>query len=366
MTTENPDFLTTQLITYLGNKRSLLPLIEKGVLEVKEDLNKEKVVSLDLFSGSGIVSRFLKQHSSLLISNDLELYSNIINKCYLTNNTDRPINLLLYYNSIINTLKTKSLLTDGFIHSMYSPKDDTSITKEDRCFFTNRNAQYLDTVRQLISTLPKECHPYLIGPLLSEASIHANTSGVFKGFYKNADGVGQFGGEGKNALTRICSNIELKFPVCSNFNCDTLLYQEDAMTLINKLPEVDMAYLDPPYNQHPYGSNYFMLNLLAEYKKPEIVSKVSGIPEIWNKSIFNSKKTSAQSLNQLLTNIKAKYVLVSFSDDGFISKEEMIEMCKPLGSLSVIEQKYNTFKGSKNLKERALHIKEFVYILRKN
>lgn len=76
---ENKKYLTQQIITYIGNKRSLLPFIGKGLDLVKAKLSKDKLVSLDLFYGSGVVSRFLKQHSSLVISNDLENYSKITN-----------------------------------------------------------------------------------------------------------------------------------------------------------------------------------------------------------------------------------------------------------------------------------------------
>ncbi|MCK9334902.1 MAG: DNA adenine methylase, partial [Candidatus Cloacimonetes bacterium] len=76
---ENPAYLSEQLITYLGNKRKLLNFIGAGVGVVKQKLGKDKLSCLDLFSGSGIVARYLKQHSSLLIVNDLEAYSKVIN-----------------------------------------------------------------------------------------------------------------------------------------------------------------------------------------------------------------------------------------------------------------------------------------------
>ncbi|MBQ0038969.1 MAG: DNA adenine methylase, partial [Treponema sp.] len=72
---ENNDFLTTQIITYIGNKRILIGHIQKEIELIKEKLNKKKLVCADLFSGSGIVARMLKQHSSLVIANDLENYS---------------------------------------------------------------------------------------------------------------------------------------------------------------------------------------------------------------------------------------------------------------------------------------------------
>ncbi|MBR5185464.1 MAG: DNA adenine methylase, partial [Akkermansia sp.] len=82
---ENPRFLQEQIITYLGNKRRLLDFIGRAVVQVRERLGGRQLRSFDAFSGSGIVSRFLKQHSSLLYTNDLEDYSRILNTCYLSN-----------------------------------------------------------------------------------------------------------------------------------------------------------------------------------------------------------------------------------------------------------------------------------------
>ena len=76
---ENKEYLTRQLITYIGNKRALLDFIGKGVQIVQKKLGKNKIKTLDLFSGSGIVARYLKQYSDLIIVNDLEKYSAVIN-----------------------------------------------------------------------------------------------------------------------------------------------------------------------------------------------------------------------------------------------------------------------------------------------
>ena len=179
-------------------------------------------------------------------------------------------------------------LTRGIIAELYAPKDDKDIQPDERVFYTSRNAMYIDTVRQLIESIPKKHQKYFLAPLLSETSIHANTSGVFKGFYKNKEtGIGQFGGINQDALFRITGDIELPFPVFSNFSSDTIICNGDSNKIIQVLPEVDVAYLDPPYNQHPYGSNYFMLNVILDYQRPENTSKVSGIPENWNHSNYN-------------------------------------------------------------------------------
>lgn len=40
---ENEEYLTKQIITYIGNKRSLLPFIGNAVDEVKKRLGKSKL-----------------------------------------------------------------------------------------------------------------------------------------------------------------------------------------------------------------------------------------------------------------------------------------------------------------------------------
>ncbi|MDR2475628.1 MAG: DNA adenine methylase, partial [Bacteroidales bacterium] len=270
---EKKEYLTRQLITYIGNKRALLTFIRDGIRRVQKKIGKNKLKMFDVFSGSGIVARFFKQFSELLIVNDLEKYSSIINECYLSNEGERNTFLLWkYYNEIVE--EAENNLVKGIIAELYAPKDDKDIQPDERAFYTSRNAMYIDTVRQLIESIPKKQQKYFLAPLLSEASIHANTSGVFKGFYKNREtGIGQFGGINQNALLRITGDIKLPFPIFSNFNCETVIHNGDSNKLIQMLPEVDAAYLDPPYNQHPYGSNYFMLNVILNYQWPENISK---------------------------------------------------------------------------------------------
>jgi adenine-specific DNA-methyltransferase len=362
---EKEEFLTKQLITYIGNKRALLGFIGDGIKKVQERLQKNKLRMFDVFSGSGIVARYFKQFSELLIVNDLEKYSALINECYLSNENELNLSLLReYYNEIINNIDKR--LIKGIISELYAPNDDKNIMPNERVFYTARNAMYIDTARQLIGKYPQEIQKYFLAPLLSEASIHANTSGVFKGFYKNKEtGIGQFGGKNQDALFRIKGDIELPFPIFSNFCCDTLVYNDDSNEVIKKIPEVDIAYLDPPYNQHPYGSNYFMLNLILDYTYPENTSKVSGIPEDWNRSDYNKGNRALKALTSLVENIKAKYVIISFNSEGFISAEEMKSMLKKTGRLEVLEIKYNTFRGSRNLNTREIHVKEYLYLLEK-
>src|ERR1700736_1911419 len=82
---ETPAYLQEQLITYIGNKRSLLNHIGDALSKVKKRLGKERLTILDAFSGSGIISRYCKAHAEYLAANDIEQYATIISRCYLRN-----------------------------------------------------------------------------------------------------------------------------------------------------------------------------------------------------------------------------------------------------------------------------------------
>jgi adenine-specific DNA-methyltransferase len=364
---ENEPFLTRQLITYIGNKRTLLDFIGRGVGKVQKKLNKNKLSTFDVFSGSGIVARYFKQFSELLIANDLEKYSALINQCYLSNRDELPLaELRSCYDTIIDALSRKRL-GGGIISDLYAPKDEAHIRGNDRVFYTIRNARYIDTARRLIGRLPESLQKYFLAPLLSEASIHANTAGVFKGFYKNREtGIGQFGGKNRDALSRITGNIALPFPIFSSFSAHVQVYNGDANRIVKELPELDLAYLDPPYNQHPYGSNYFMLNLILDYRRPERISRISGIPEDWNRSDYNREKSALRALEELTAAVRAKFLLISFNSEGFITLAEMKKMLRKNGKVEVLETRYHTFRGGRNLRNREKHVTEYLYLVERS
>ncbi|MDR2785701.1 MAG: DNA adenine methylase [Treponema sp.] len=366
MREENEDYLNRQIITYIGNKRSLLPFIRTGVNKVLSRLNRKSIKTFDVFSGSGVVARYLKSCSSKIIVNDLEKYSEVINRCYLSNVSEIDTQKLSgYYNKLLDRLEEE--LKPGFIAKLYAPGKNNLIREGDRVFYTYRNACYIDTVRSRIEEIPAEYKNYFLGPLLSEASVHSNTAGVFKGFYKDSKtGVGKFGGNSEDSLARILGNIALPFPVFSGFECEYEVHRGDSNIIINSVEDVDLAYLDPPYNQHPYGSNYFMLNLIADYAEPRNISSVSGIPDNWNRSPYNKRPHAYSSFEDLAEKIKAKFLLVSFNSEGFIGCQEMTDLLKKLGKLEILETKYNTFRGGRNLRSRNIHVKEYLYLLEKN
>ena len=365
---EDPLYYSKQLITCIGNKRSLLGAISAAVEHVTNRLGSQKLRILDGFSGSGVVSRMLKSHAKLLISNDIEDYAVAAARSHLENRSKVDFKNL---HELVNDLNQKvnlNLFDIGFIEKLYSPKNEESITIQDRVFYTKNNAKRIDDYCRMLETLPDDMSYLLRGPLLSEASIHANTAGVFKGFYKDRHtGVGKFGGTGSDALERILGDIKLAVPILSKFECEIDIRQEDANTLVRKISGLDLAYFDPPYNQHPYGSNYFMLNLLVRYACPSLVSRVSGIPVDWRRSAYNVRSRALPTLNDLVEATDAKFILLSFNNEGFISKESIVKILENIGKVNVFDHQYSAFRGTRDrFKNRAIHVTEYLFLVERN
>ena len=360
-------YLTEQLITYIGNKRSLLPFLRQGFDKVKKQLGKKDLICLDGFSGSGSVSRLLTRYASKLITNDLEPYCKTINQCFLSHYLHPApkveqrdiIEAIKYLNSLELSHKV------GIIESLYAPEDDKNIKKGERVFYTNENAKIIDRVRTEIDKLPKNIRIFCLAPLLIKSSIHVNTSGVFKGFHKNGRGIGQFGGRGRNALKRICQKIRLDVPLLCDRECEIHVTNEDINKLIDNLSDLDLTYYDPPYNQHPYGSNYFMLNVINDYKQPDKISGVSGIPVEWNRSAYNKQQEAEIAMDDLIKNTNSKYILVSYNDEGIIPIKKFREILERYGKVELMKQEYNAYRGSRNLKDRPIKVTELLWILEK-
>jgi adenine-specific DNA-methyltransferase len=363
---ENEKYLSEQLITYLGNKRTLLSFIGESVNDIKLELDLEKLSFFDGFAGSGIVSRFFKQHASKIYSNDLEKYSYLVTKAYLTNQSEIDFSELKNCLDFLNMNKLDSGQDVGIIEKLYAPKNTFSPKRGERCFYTNENAKIIDNLRRMIFDLNPVCHDLFLANLLHKASVHTNTSGVFKGFYKSkTTGIGKFGGEGENALVRIMGEISLELPVLSNYECEYEVFQDDVMNVVSGLPRVNVAYYDPPYNQHPYSSNYHVLNTIFEYSEPRNISDVAGIRTDWNKSDYNYKSKASQSLDALIRHTNADFILLSYNNEGIIPENEIVNILSKYGVLEIRTQEYPAFKGSRNLSQRSVKVKEYLYVLKK-
>ena len=336
------DFVKQPMITYIGNKRKLVKIIEDVIIKLKPR------ICVDVFSGSGVVSRMLLMHCDKLYVNDLEKYCEVLSECFLK--TPSWFN----QDEIIKHLEAMNACPDkiGFITEMYA--------SDERQFYTPENGRRIDGMLDYIeNNVPNHLKSYCLGPLVVKSSIHTNTSGVFKGFHK-----GGWGGKNGHALDRITKRIELEPPIWIEPGKDVQVYRQDACDFLKELPQVDLIYLDPPYNQHPYGSNYFMLNLICTNERPHTVSKVSGIPKDWNKSQYNYKNKIKDAMRRTLELAisKSKHTLVSYNNEGFISLPEWEELLQPY-KYEKIEIDYSCYKGSRNRKNRSSKVTEYLFVI---
>jgi adenine-specific DNA-methyltransferase len=198
---------------------------------------------------------------------------------------------------------------------------------------------------------------------------------VFKGFHNG------WGGKTGTALYRILSDIKLIPPVLFDNKEKNKVYQMDSQLLagiLNKKEKVNIAYLDPPYNQHPYGSNYHILNTVALWDKPEINKCIlvngkkknkSAIRTDWRterRSAYNYKNEATSALDKLIQTIDSDYVLLSYSTDGNMNLKDVLEVFAENGKLSMVSKPYKRYRVSTPRMSKKPYNVETVLILDKN
>jgi len=337
------DYLTKQIINLNGRKNKQLSFINESVVKVKEVIGKKKLDVLDGFSGSGIVSRLFKHHSNILYANDLENFSTVLNQCYLRNREEVD---KVHLQQLVDNLNETAMGGNvrGFIEDIYSPKNDIKIKKGERAVFTNENAKIIDSIRQNIDKLATDDEkPFLIAPLIVAVSKRSNVPGVYRAFYTDSTtGLGSFH-IGAGNYKRVSKRISLELPEFSSFSCQARIFNQDINELIKNLPEVDLAYFDPPFDVYSYGEDYFMYNTVAKYERPTEITLVAGVPLNWNRSMYNSSTKALKALTELLENTRAKYILLSYNSKGIIPKNVLVEVCKRYGTVSVVENSKTVF-----------------------
>ena len=363
-------FLQDQLITYLGNKRKLVGHIGDTITILGNLLEKDKLDILEPFCGSGSVSRMLKMHANHLVVNDLEEYCTTIAKCYLASPSKQQYDKIKKTISMMNAHKFSNV-APSFIRTHYAPQNDLDIKEGERVYYTQKNAHIIDTFcNYIFNRMPASERHFYLAPLLTECSVHTNTSGTFNSYHKK-DGIGHFGGKGENALTRILGEIELPMPVFSIQPETTVdIYNKDANVLIKELVKkdqwFDVAYLDPPYNKHPYGTNYFMLNIINRWNpQMDIPDNHRGQPDDWTRSKYNSFSECERVFEELIRDIPSTYTIISYNNEGILSEEKLTEILEKYGTLTKEEIIYPTYKGCKNLASRNKEVLEYLWILKK-
>lgn len=356
-------FLTEALIAYIGNKRRLLPFI-RSVIEPLLPTLPDAPVFLDPFAGSGSVSRLARSLGFIVHANDWEYYSYVMNRPHLTlvpGDEERLFGTLGGIDAVLAHFNELPPLPadDDYLAAYYAPMDDDDpdIVNE-RMFYTNRNAKRLDAMRTELARMKDsgeiddDAFYYLLASLVYEAATHANTSGVFKGFHAG------FGGKGKDALVRILGPVTMKRLPLIDAPRGKVTRMDAARCIRGKSMRADIVYLDPPYNQHQYGSNYHLLNTIALWDKPPVNKAIfidgkktnkSAIRRDWvnTKSPYCYRTSALDAFRDMVRAVNARYILMSYSSDGIIAENDITAVLSEQGEVTVASNEYTRYPGAR-------------------
>ena len=305
------------MIKYLGSKKKLLEQIVK--------LTPEGSV-LDLFSGTSRVSNAFKKSGRLVIANDLSAYAKTLATAYCQVDQEDWLEdaqkLVAEFNSL-----TKPV--DGYFTETFCRNSR---------FFQPENGAKIDGIREAIKAkgLDPELEAIALTSLMEAADRVDSTTGVQMAYLKKW-------------AERSFKPLELRVPeltpAVSLGKCRA--YSFEALDLVQKIENIDTAYLDPPYNQHSYLGNYHIWESLVLWDKPEVYGVAcKRVDTREKKSKLNSKVQFTQHFTDIVNNLKVKKILVSFSNEGFINREQMLEILSQRGPVIVHEFDYKRYVGA--------------------
>lgn len=333
-------------MNYIGSKLKLcqhfLPETIKSVCGT--DLSQK--IFCDIFAGTGIVGRTFKTSVKKVISNDIEYYSYILNKNYIENH--RPLENA---ENLVSELNELSLCVDGFIYKNYCLGGNG-----ERQYFSDENGKKIDSIRIKIEEwkntgkINKSMYYFLLASLLESADKVANTASVYGAYLKNLKKSAQ------KQMILESADFEL------NDN-EHEVFKSDANELITRISG-DILYLDPPYNSRQYGSNYHILNTIAEYK-PFVPKGKTGLRE-YTRSKYCSVSSVKEEFESLIRNANFKYIFLSYNNEGLMSVEDVRRIMRKYGRYDLAQTDYQRFKADSNRFNKAKSTVEYLHILEKN
>lgn len=306
------------MIKYLGSKRTLLPVLEKLMQA------SEASTALDLFTGSTRVAVTMKQIGMRVTAVDTASYSEVLAKTFIEiDGTDRK---QLELNDQVRRLRTLKPQAGYF----------TEVFCEKARFFRPENGERIDAIREVIELDYKDSWLYfpLLATLLIAADKVDSTTGVQMAYLKNWS-------------RRSAAELDLQAPKLLSGSGSAI--RADANQIVDELPGVDLAYLDPPYNQHRYFGNYHIWETLVRWDKPDyygIANKRLDTRISQNKSDYNSKLTMPSALRNLISKLKAETLILSYNNESWLSRRDLSVMCSNHETVEILDFDSKRYVGS--------------------
>lgn len=294
------------MIKYLGSKRVLVPrIVELAVSVVRAPARRSPArapTALDLFSGTSRVSQGLKRAGFFVTANDLASYAEVLGTAYIEADARRA---------------GKRAIAEKLRHLESLKGREGYFTKtfcEEARFFQPFNGQRIDAIRAEIDHVAdgRVERAILLTSLMEAADRVDSTTGLQMAYLKKW-------------APRSFNPLELRMPELIAGKGRAL--RSDANALAGRQEMVDVAYIDPPYNQHSYHSNYHIWETLVRNDAPAsygVARKRADCRDV--KSDYNSKLRAWEAFSSLVRTVRAKHLIVSFNDEGFFSHDEIFDL----------------------------------------
>jgi adenine-specific DNA-methyltransferase len=307
------------LIKYLGSKRTLIPDILRIVSTIRPGASV-----IDLFSGTSRVGHALKGAGFQVFANDHNAYAACLARCYVQADAEDVLRDATRLVSEFNGLKgTAGYFTDTFcIRSR---------------FFQPKNGERVDAIRERIASLglAPELEAVMLVSLMEAADRVDSTTGVQMAYLKSW---------APRASNDLCLRVPaLLSRATAGKGSASQLDAADACSTL----EADFAYIDPPYNQHKYLGNYHIWESLVLWDKPEVYGVACKRIDCRERSSpFNSSREARKAFELIIRTVRAKTLIVSFSNEGYFTQDALLEILGVRGFVQTYEVNFKRYVGA--------------------
>lgn len=352
-----------KVIRYIGSKEKLINFLQEVIFE---EFKNDKINFFDGFAGSTFVSKYCQENFNWNITlSDISKYTEILaSRLNISNCSIEVIKLaenLQYQSGIIGVI-SKEFSLNG-IPSTYT--EEFFKLNGSRGFFTEEVGNKIDNMRNTALSLYKDNKinkdelNLILMVTIAFADKNANTTSVYGAYLKNQNREPKYIKEDFFKLL-----IEESYKKLNKVN----FISGSIIESLNKIEKMDVIYLDPPYNTRKYESNYHILNYITnvEFTASEIkLNSKTGLPLNTTENLFGSKKGTRVIFEDMikLAVKKSNYVFISYSTDGELSVNEVVDICNKYNIIcQVFYKDYKRFKASNNDNNKEL--KEVIFKLK--